>query len=62
MVDRKFELSVDQWRFVGHPFSVYNGTFSITFNVVFVLEVSYTIVHASMSRSLILVSDTVTLL
>ncbi|XP_064405824.1 GATOR1 complex protein NPRL3-like isoform X2 [Halichondria panicea] len=38
MVDRKFELSVDQWRFVGHPFSVYNGTFSITFNVVFVLE------------------------
>ncbi len=40
MVDRKFELSVDQWRFVGHPFSVYNGTFSITFNVVFVLEVS----------------------
>ncbi len=42
MVNRKFELSVDQWRFVGHPFFVRNGTFSITFNVVFVVEVSFT--------------------
>ena len=41
MVNRKFELSVDQWKFVGHPFFVRNGTFSITFNVVFVLEVSF---------------------
>lgn len=40
MVNRKFELSVDEWKFVGHPFFVQNGVFSITFNVVFVLEVS----------------------
>ena len=40
MVDRKFELSVDEWKFVGHPFSVQNDSFSITFNVVFVLEVN----------------------
>lgn len=43
MVNRKFELSVDQWRFVGHPFFVSNGAFSITFNVVFVLEVNFTV-------------------
>ena len=39
MVNRKFELSVDEWKFVGHPFSVQNDSFSISFNVVFVLEV-----------------------
>lgn len=38
MVDRKFELSVDEWKFVGHPFSVQSDSFSISFNVVFVLQ------------------------
>ena len=40
MTNNKFELTVDEWKFVGHPFSVQNKNFSIAFNVVFVLQVS----------------------
>jgi len=40
MIGRKFELTVDQWKFVGHPFSIQRESFSIAFNVVFVFEVS----------------------
>lgn len=39
MVGHKFELSVDQWKFIGHSFSIHNEKFSIAFNVVFVFEV-----------------------
>lgn len=41
MVNRPFELNVDQWKFVGHPFSVQHGMFSIKFNIVFVVEVRF---------------------
>ena len=40
MVGRKFELRVDEWRFVGHPFSLQTDMWSASFNVVFVLQVS----------------------
>ena len=40
MINNKFELTVDEWKFIGHPFSVQNDNFSIAFNVVFVLQVS----------------------
>ena len=40
MTSNKFELTVDEWKFVGHPFSVQNKNFSIAFNIVFVLQVS----------------------
>ena len=40
MVDRKFELRVDEWRFVGHPFSLQTEVWSASFNVVFLLQVS----------------------
>ena len=40
MVDRKFELTVDEWRFIGHPFSIHNQAFSIAFSVIFVVQVS----------------------
>ena len=40
MINNKFELTVDEWKFIGHPFSVQNNNFSIAFNVVFVLQVS----------------------
>ena len=39
MFGHKFELSVDEWRFIGHPFSVQSDSFSIAFNVVFVFLV-----------------------
>lgn len=39
MLGHKFELSVDEWRFIGHPFSVQSDSFSIAFNVVFVFLV-----------------------
>ena len=39
-VAHKFELNVDEWRFIGHPFSVQTAAFNIAFNVVFVLQVS----------------------
>ena len=39
MVNHTFELNVDQWKFVGHPFSVQNDSFDIKFNIVFVVEV-----------------------
>ena len=39
MIGHKFELSVDEWKFIGHPFSVQSDTFSIAFNMVFVVQV-----------------------
>ena len=39
MVNHTFELNVDQWKFVGHPFSVQNEAFDIKFNIVFIVEV-----------------------
>ena len=39
MKDRKFELRVDEWKFVGHPFSVQTTSLSITCNIAFVLQV-----------------------
>lgn len=41
MTNNKFELTVDEWKFVGHPFSVQNKNFSIAFNIVFVLQVNF---------------------
>ena len=39
MIGQKFELSVDEWKFIGHPFSVQGESFSIAFNVVFIFQV-----------------------
>lgn len=39
MVGRKFELNVDEWKFVGHPFSAQTVSFTTACNVVFVLQV-----------------------
>ena len=36
---RRFELRVDEWRFVGHPFSLQTVLWTASFNVVFVLQV-----------------------
>ena len=47
MQDRKFELRVDEWKFVGHPFLLQTSSWSISFNIAFVLQVSvyrYTLV------------------
>lgn len=41
MVGRKFELNVDEWKFVGHPFSAQTVSFTTACNVVFVLQVSF---------------------
>ena len=38
MVNHTFELNVDQWKFVGHPFSVQNESFD-KFNITFIIEV-----------------------
>jgi hypothetical protein len=40
MLGHKFELSVDEWKFIGHPFSVQGKTFGVAFNVVFIFQVS----------------------
>lgn len=40
MVNHTFELNVDQWKFVGHPFSVQHGLFDIKFNIAFIVEVN----------------------
>lgn len=40
-VDRKFELRVDQWKFVGHPFSLQSHIGLGMFSVVFVLQVRF---------------------
>jgi hypothetical protein len=37
MVNHTFELNVDQWKFVGHPFSVQNESFD-KFNITFIIE------------------------
>lgn len=39
MLGHKFELSVDEWKFIGHPFSVQGDAFDIAFNVVFIFQV-----------------------
>ena len=39
MVGRKFELNVDEWKFVGHPFSAQTVSFTTACNVIFVLQV-----------------------
>ena len=39
MVDHTFELNVDHWKFIGHPFSVQHGSFDVKFNIVFIVEV-----------------------
>ena len=39
MVNHTFELNVDQWKFVGHPFSVQHGSLDIKFNIAFIVEV-----------------------
>lgn len=39
MFGHKFELSVDKWKFIGHPFSFQSNSFNIAFNVVFVFQV-----------------------
>ena len=39
MVNNTFELNVDQWKFVGHPFSVQNESFD-KFNITFIIEVA----------------------
>lgn len=38
MVGHKFELNVDEWKFVGHLFAIQTSSFNIKFNVVFVLQ------------------------
>ncbi|XP_003383272.2 PREDICTED: nitrogen permease regulator 3-like protein [Amphimedon queenslandica] len=38
MQDRKFELRVDEWKFVGHPFLLQTSSWSISFNIAFVLQ------------------------
>lgn len=43
MLGHKFELSVDEWKFIGHPFSIQGETFGIAFNVVFIFQVYYSI-------------------
>lgn len=40
MVGRKFELNVDEWKFVGHPFSAQTVSFTTACNVIFVLQVN----------------------
>lgn len=40
MVNHTFELNVDQWKFVGHPFSVQHELFDMTFNITFIIEVN----------------------
>jgi hypothetical protein len=40
MVDHTFELNVDHWKFIGHPFSVQHGSFDVKFNIVFIVEAS----------------------
>ena len=39
MQDRKFELRVDEWKFVGHPFLLQTSSWTISFNIAFVLQV-----------------------
>lgn len=39
MRDKKFELRVDEWKFVGHPFSLQTSSWSVSFNIAFVLQV-----------------------
>ena len=41
MRDKKFELRVDEWKFVGHPFSFQTSSWSVSFNIVFVLQVQH---------------------
>lgn len=53
MTNNKFELTVDEWKFVGHPFSVQNKNFSIAFNIVFVLQVSvYILIHSYLPEAI----------
>ena len=40
MVGRKFELNVDEWKFVGHPFSAQTVSFTTACNVIFILQVN----------------------
>ena len=40
MVNNTFELNVDQWKFVGHPFSLQHGSFDIKFSITFIVEVN----------------------
>ena len=40
MVGRKFELNVDEWKFVGHPFSAQTVSFTTACTVIFVLQVN----------------------
>ena len=38
-MNHTFELNVDEWKFVGHPFSVQSKSFDIKFNIAFIVEV-----------------------
>ena len=40
MVGRKFELNVNEWKFVGRPFSAQTVSFTTACNVIFVLQVN----------------------
>ena len=46
MVGHKFELNVDEWKFVGHLFAIQTSSFNVKFNVVFVLQVRWDRLHA----------------
>ncbi len=41
MKDRKFELRVDDWKFVGHPFSYQAASWFVSCNIAFVLQVRH---------------------
>lgn len=40
MKDHKFELRVDDWKFVGHPFSFQTASWFVSCNIAFVLQVN----------------------
>jgi hypothetical protein len=38
MIGKKFELRVDEWKFVGHPFTLQQPLMTASFNIVFILQ------------------------